>query len=204
MFQKGLALIIIVLILTGVILLVGGGYYLGTKRSETFQERLSRQNPVITSVPNIVPSPTPTTKNFNFIFRYGVGANNELDTFKGILTKDLVSGDPPTITASLILTENDLLRIYNKMIKIDFFNYPDNFISVAPPGEYGLSTSPSSSYYFKVVYDSKTKELTWKDESYYPKDEKRMKLLELTTFIQEIIESKEEYKKLPEIRGGYL
>lgn len=41
--QKGLATILIVLILTGAIALAGGAYYLGTKRSETQQKKVDRQ-----------------------------------------------------------------------------------------------------------------------------------------------------------------
>ena len=45
--QKGLSPILMILILAGAVVLVMGGYYFGTKRTETFQERLSRQNPMV-------------------------------------------------------------------------------------------------------------------------------------------------------------
>lgn len=62
MMQKGLATILIVLILTGAITLAGGAYYLGTKRSETLQERVDKQNPVAPfAAPSQPPQSTPST-----------------------------------------------------------------------------------------------------------------------------------------------
>lgn len=46
MIQKGLAPILIILILAGVIALTFGVYYLGIRRSETLQQRVDKQNPV--------------------------------------------------------------------------------------------------------------------------------------------------------------
>jgi len=139
--------------------------------------------------------------NFNLIFKYGVGAKNELNTFEGTYTKDMVM-DPP-ITVKLHLSQEELDRIYQKMVEIDFFSYPDKFFVSVPPGEVVGMVTPHLSYYFKVEHDSKTKELWWEDEI-INEDEKAEKLRELIKFIRDIIESKEEYKKLPSPRGGYL
>ena len=144
---------------------------------------------------------TRKASNFNLIFKYGVGAQNELNTFEGTYTKDMIM-DPP-ITVKLHLSQEELDRIYQKMVEIDFFSYPDKFFVSVPPGEVVGMVTPFLSYYFKVEYDSKTKELWWEDEI-IKEDEKAEKLRELIKFIRDIIESKEEYKKLPSPRGGYL
>ena len=68
--------------------------------------------------------------------------------------------------------------------------------------EVGFFT-PYPTYYFRVEYNSDTKELLWHDNM-LTEDEKAMKLRELINFIRNIIESKEEYKKLPPAQGGYL
>ena len=146
-------------------------------------------------------APTPGESNFGLIFRYGVMARNELNTFKGTFTKDMVSD--PSITVDLSLSEEELDSIYRKMVEIDFFNYPDEFSVPIPPDGMVHIVTPYSSYYFKVKYDSKIKELWWEDEI---KNEniKADKLRELIKLIWNIIESKEEYQKLPKPTSGYL
>jgi hypothetical protein len=146
-------------------------------------------------------APTHGGSGFGLIFRYGVMARNELNTFKGTFTKDMVSD--PSITVNLSLSEEELDSIYRKMVEIDFFDYPDEFsVSVLPWESVGMIT-PHSSYYFKVEYDSKVKELRWEDKI-TNKDEKADKLRELIKLIRDIIESKEEYQKLPKPTSGYL
>lgn len=150
--------------------------------------------------PTVAPT-TPGGSNLNLIFKYGVGAKNELNTFQGTYTKDMVM-DPAT-TVNLSLSNDELARIYQKMVGIDFFGYPDNFSVSVPSGEATCAVTPHSSYYFKAQYDSKVKELWW-DDNICNEDEKAEKLRELINLIIGIIESKEEYKKLPSPRGGYL
>ena len=145
--------------------------------------------------------PPSSEASFNLIFKYGVMARNELDTFQGTYTKDMVMD--PSITVNLALSEEELARIYQKMLEIDFFGYPDEFSVSVPSGEAVGMVTPYSSYYFKVEYDSKIKELRWEDEI-INKDEKADKLRELIKLIRDIIEAKEEYKKLPSPTSGYM
>jgi len=143
---------------------------------------------------------TPFT-NFNFEFRYGVTSRNKLDTFHGTYTKDMILA--PSITINLRLNEHEFAQILTKMQEIDFFNYPDVFKVEIPPGDLTTVVTPYSKYYFKVQYGSIIKELLWEDEI-RNENEKAYKLRELIKLIRSIIESKEEYKELPEPRGGYL
>lgn len=147
---------------------------------------------------------TPITSQgpgFKLIFKYGVGAKNVLDTFAGTYTKDMIID--PSITIPLALTEAEKTSIYQKMVEIDFFSYPDVFKVDVPPGGQATIVTPHTTYYFKVEYDSRVKELKWEDEIVNP-DERATRLKTLINFIQKIIESRDEYKKLPEARGGYL
>jgi hypothetical protein len=138
---------------------------------------------------------------FNFIFKYGVMARNELNTYKGTYAKDMVIGLPVTI--ELPLTAEEMDSIYQKMVEIDFFNYPDEFTVTVPQGENIGMVTPHTSYYFKVEYESGIKELKWEDKITNP-DEKADRLRGLINFIRNIIESKGEYKNLPEPKSGYL
>ena len=88
-------------------------------------------------------APPPAQSGFNLIFRYGVGARNELNTFKGTYTRDMVQD--PSITIPLSLTKDDLDKIYQKMVEIDFFSYPDEFSVSVPPGDSIGMVTPYSS-----------------------------------------------------------
>lgn len=136
---------------------------------------------------------------FNLIFKYGFDAKNILDTFEGTYTKDMIP-DPP-ITVKLSLTKEELNKIYNKMVDINFFSYPDVF-TVPVEGKYTGMIEPYESYYFKVQYGSNIKELSWED-SITNENYEADRLRELIKCIREIVESNSEYKKLPPPRGGY-
>jgi hypothetical protein len=141
---------------------------------------------------------------FNFIFKYGVGAKNELNTFENTFTKDMIC-DPDT-TVNLSLSNKEMKKIYKKMTKIGFFDYPDTFSINIMDHEIVGDMEPHCSYFFKVEHNSEIKELWWVDNILLIKriDVKAEKLKELIMFIKNIIESKEEYKKLPPPRGGYI
>jgi len=142
--------------------------------------------------------------DFNFIFRYGVGAKNELNTFQGTYTKDMILADP--VTTNLSLTPDEMDVISKKMIEIDFFSYPKDFKIVVPEGESYRIVHPSSSYYFRVEYQSEVTELTWDNKDFFVfyKDEKADRLVELIKLIIKIIEARKEYQELPPPAGRYM
>jgi len=139
---------------------------------------------------------SPSTEGFGMVFRYGVGAKSELDTFKGTYTRDMVI-DPP-ITVSLSLSKEELARICQEMVRIGFFDYPREF----PPNP-ERSVIPCVKYYMRVEYGSKIKDITW-DQNSLLKGNIEIGLGELVGLITNIIESKEEYRGLPTPRGAYL
>lgn len=130
--------------------------------------------------------------NLNIIFKYGVGAKNELDTFKQAYTEDMVMD--PSVTITLKLTDNELVGI-NKMISnLNLFNEKKANINE------NMSATPCSSYYLKAKIGSVWQELYWDDCHGKVSD----RLQTLTNYITQIIQSKDEYKKLPIPKGGYL
>lgn len=129
---------------------------------------------------------------FNLIFRYSVDAKNELDTFKQTYTKDMVM-DPP-VTIKFKLLDNELAGIYQEINDRKLFDMTDESTDEQ------MFVTPCSSYYLKVQMDSVQKELSWDDCRGKVSD----RLKQFTGYIISIIESKEEYKKLPAPRGGYL
>lgn len=200
MNQKGFVNIIVII---GIVILAGvAGYFIVNKRTLPPKPAPS---PTSTLTPTPTPSPspqhTPQSTNFNFVFGYGVGAKNELDTFEKTYTRDMVI-DPP-VKIKMSLTDEEMNKIYQKMLEINFFDFPDEFSVTVPIGEATGMVTPCSSYYFKVSNESRIKELSW-DDCITIKNERADKLRELIRYMESIIESKKEYKKLPTPRGGYL
>jgi hypothetical protein len=103
----------------------------------------------------------------------------------------------------LVLTAEEMDSIYQKMLAIDFFNYPDKFSVHVADNETKIEVAPYPTYLFSVVHDGKTKELLWHDK-YVNSDPQADKLKKLINLIIGIIESKTEHKALPTPSGGYL
>jgi hypothetical protein len=166
----------ILIIVVGIILAVMGFFMYK-------QINVPSQNP---------PAGEPTS--FNLIFRYGVGAKNELNTFDQTYTKDMLMN--PSVTIKFKLADNELAGIYQKINDSKLFDKNEK------PAEedIGMMRTPCSSYYLKVQNDSVQKELSWDDCRGKISD----KFQQFTNYIIPIIESKEEYKKLPAPTGGYL
>lgn len=139
---------------------------------------------------NLAPQNQPA--NFKFIFRYGVGAKNELNTFNQTYTKDMVMD--PTVTIALKLKDSELAGVYKKMndLKVSSINKVST--------EKNVMVTPCSNYYFKAQIGSLVKELSWDGCQGKIND----KLQQFTDYIIKIIEAKEEYKKLPTPKSGYI
>ena len=139
--------------------------------------------------------PDTKPKDFNFVFNYGVNAKNQLDTFKGQYTRDMITEE--SVTTELKLTEEEMNSIYLEMKKIDIMNYPDKF---NPKGN--VKSKPFTTYSLKIVINKKEKNIYWKNEILSDTKEANQ-LKEVFKKIYKVIESKEEYKKLPMPKGGY-
>jgi|GEM_PF-1286150 len=132
------------------------------------------------------------SETLNFIFRYGVGAKNELNTFSQTYTKDMVMDSP--ITVSLKLTNEEITDVYKKINDLKLFDIKKEAT------ETNTRVTPCSSYYLKVQSSYPQIGLAWDSCQGKIND----KLQEFTDYIIKIIESKEEYKALPTPKGAYL
>jgi hypothetical protein len=139
--------------------------------------------------------PSSKPKDFNFVFNYGVNAKNQLDTIKGEYTKDMVT--EPSITTNLKLTDEEMNTIYSEMKKINILDYPESF-----KPKNNVKQNPYYTYNFKIIANGIEKNISWVDEN-VSESKEAVQLRELFKKNQEIIENKEEYKKLPEAKGGY-
>ena len=140
----------------------------------------------------------------NIIFRYGIsGAKhmNELNTFKGIFTKDMVNKDP--IKTKLDFTQEEMDTIYKKMIDSEFFSYPRGF-QPKLEGDVIGEVTPFSIYYLEYRDGARIKIVQWNTKYWAPEDTVYQNLKELASLIIELIQDKPEYQKLPEPTAGYI
>ncbi len=186
------------------------GAIIGFQFSETQQlfEQDSGDAPMIQDKSEITTHPTTS----NIIFRYGSSGappspdpdtftkhSNELDTFKGIFTKDMVNEDPALIMMDL--TQDELDAIYQKMFEIDFFSYPESFHPTFEGSVIG-STDPFLAYYLEYQNETGSKVVYWDTQFVAPEDTQYKNLRELAHLIIEIIQAKPEYKELSEPTAG--
>lgn len=130
--------------------------------------------------------------NFDFAFRFGYGTNdNELNSFSDTYTKDMVLDDP--ITVPLILTEEELASIQEKIVTLDVFTDP-----VVDPNGVSVMMSPCIHYSLEVQVESSTQRTEWicSDTS--------TDRAEFVKFMFDLIDAQEEVQALPEARGGYM
>ena len=139
---------------------------------------------------NFLPQNPPA--DFNFIFRYGVGAKNELNTFNQNYIKDMVMD--PSVTTGLKLTDNEIAGVYKKINDLKIFSLNE------ASTEKNVMVTSCLNYYFKAQIGSLIKELSWDG----CRGKINSRLQQFTEYIIKIIEAKEEYKKLPAPKGGYL
>lgn len=150
------------------------------------------------------------TDGFNLIFRYGVWAKNELNTFKQTFTKDMVN--KRSITIKMKLSDEELVGIHQKLNEVDLFNeissyqqklkkeqeeYEEKIAKWIEPW-LPFTEEPCSKYYIKVDIDSTKKDIQWDCRVRVPK------VNEFLQYIYQIIESQEEYQKSPTPQAGYL
>ncbi len=138
-----------------------------------------------------------SSKNpINIDFKFGIESRNELNTFDGTFTKDLIIDG--TITTRLILTQQELAQIQTKILEMNFFDYPETFPS---SGRW----IPREDYYLKVQNGTTIKQVTWYSDSFIHDNtnETKINLNQLYNLIWNMIETKIEYKLLPAANGGY-
>ncbi|MDP4179565.1 MAG: hypothetical protein Q8942_00550 [Bacillota bacterium] len=137
--------------------------------------------------------------DFNFKLNFNTYGKDQIDTYKGTFTKDLVIDGTKTIDFKI--PDSVKKDIYKMMMDIDIMSFP-NSLKVE-----GMSVTPSFDYKLTVTINGKTKTIVW-NEGFYtdmntnlPKD--NVNFLKLVKHISDYIHSTEEYKNMPQANGGY-
>lgn len=137
--------------------------------------------------------------DFHFKMSYGVGSKNEIDTFQGVYTKDLVLDGVAQI--ELVFTNEERDRIYEEMKKIDLLVRSKKVTNQDKDGSY-CGSDPVEATIISMVVNGKTHEVSWTTDNCQTQD-----LLELEGFVdfihEKLIVTKKEYQKLPSETGGY-
>jgi hypothetical protein len=122
---------------------------------------------------------------------------DQVDTFNGTLTKDLVTNGTITVSFSFTATQQDSILL--ALAQSDFFNLPDTLHPI--PNAY-VSPNPGPQI-LRVQYQGNIKSLVW----FYLLDASDLRsdaVMHLWQTIWRIVQSTDTYKRLPPAVGGYL
>ncbi|OMF96545.1 hypothetical protein BK147_14130 [Paenibacillus sp. FSL R7-0337] len=135
--------------------------------------------------------------DFDFFVRYGYGevTKNEINTYQDTVVKDLIMNG--TATADITLTEDEMRSIYERMRGIGIMGK----LALVPLKQ-GCAVVPYQEDSWRITVNGFTRNWSWSGGK-CELTEDAEQLLELRTFIAEIVAGKEEYQALPEAEGGY-
>lgn len=151
-------------------------------------------------------SPTPRTfvtgqmpetmpADFAFSVRFGITGKNEINTFDGTVTKDLVTKG--TAQAELVLTESEMADIYARLRTINIYRE----LNLEPDSRNCVQT-PFDEEHWRIRLDGEERSFYWDEENCeITADAEQLK--ELRSYIFELVKSKPAYLELPEAVGGY-
>ncbi|MBD7943968.1 hypothetical protein H9650_07525 [Psychrobacillus sp. Sa2BUA9] len=152
---------------------------------------------------NVTSSPTKNMpkdmpSDFNFSIQSGVQKKNEINTFEGTVTKDLIADG--TATTEVILTEEEMKAIYEKMQEINIAETKE--FTPKPINGAACMQEPHGEDEWKIIINGETISHLFSEEYCEPTNDAKQ-LIELRNYVFNIIKSKSEYKSLPESKGGY-
>lgn len=135
--------------------------------------------------------------DFDFLVRYGYGeaTKNEINTYQDTVVKDLIMNG--TATANVTLTGDEMRSIYDQMKEINIMGTME-----LVPARQSCAVTPYQEDSWQITVDGVTRDLSWSGEN-CELTEDAGRLLELRTFIADIVAGKDAYKELPEAEGGY-
>lgn len=138
--------------------------------------------------------------NFAFRFAYGSCYTSTLDTFDQ--TFQTVVGDMEQVTIPVTLGNEQMTAIYQKMMAIDYFSYPEVFrIRYGDNDVVGMVT-PAIDYRITVQNGEQNHEVFWHDEITDPTSQEAEQLRELFKMIMEMIANNPDVQNLPPLNVG--
>lgn len=182
------------LILALIFLAIG---LLGCQQSDKTEELINGISKNVTSSTTLhIPKDMPS--DFDFSIQFGVQKRNEINTFDGTITKDLIANG--TATTELILTEEEMQNVFKKMNEINIAETKE-FVPKSINGIVCVQ-EPHEEDEWKITINGETITHLISGE-YCELTNDAKQLIELRNYVFKIIKSKSEYKSLPESKGGY-
>lgn len=148
--------------------------------------------------PGGMPEEMPADFDFSVRYGYGQGNKNEVNTYDGTVTKDLVVKG--TAQASLTLSESEMRDIYGRMKAIDIWAKKE--LAVSDNSNNACRQTPFSEDAWKVTMAGRTIALGWSSERCELTEDAK-ELEALRKYVHQLVEGKEAYKLLPAAEGGY-
>lgn len=146
-----------------------------------------------TSVTGQMPETMPA--DFAFSVRFGITGKNEVNTFNGTVTKDLVIKG--TAQAELVLTDSEMADIYARLRTINIYRELN-----LEPDMRNCTKTPFGEEHWQIRLDGEERSFYWDEENCeITADAEQLK--ELRSYIFELVKSKPAYLELPEAVGGY-
>jgi hypothetical protein len=136
--------------------------------------------------------------DFGFVAAYGAYGRNQIDTFNGTFTKDIISQTRPNPTVELRLTPEELASLYRDLRAMRILDYP----SVMDTTNTGITASTPTSYRLDIRAGGIEKSISWGHGEFAGTPEAKA-LLDWFKKLQDMIEAKPEYQRMPPLEGGY-
>jgi archaellum component FlaF (FlaF/FlaG flagellin family) len=132
--------------------------------------------------------------DFDFIVEFGVLKKNVFNTYEDTVTKDLITDG--TATTNLTFTTEEMESIYQEMKDVNITEMKN----LVP--ETNCGQQPFSEDEWKITINGEV--ITHAVSGRYCETTNDAKqLIELRNYVFSLVKNKEEYKKLPEAKGGY-
>jgi hypothetical protein len=140
---------------------------------------------------------TKLPSNFGFVYETGYG--EKIDTFSGTVTKDLVS--EPDRTIRLRLSKRELRKVYEAMVQHGLFAVAEPHPAYRP----NCSQDPHTTHRFEITAGDVVRQFSWSDE-WCPggMESEWGPLYRVLGVIRSIVESRAEYRRLPDPKAVYL
>lgn len=152
----------------------------------------SKTNLTARTMPNDMPD------DFGFSVSFGYGMKDEINSFNGTVTKDLIADG--TVTVVLVLTDAEMLEVYKKMKEIGVTN-PKQFTPKPIIGE-SCEQEPYEEDVWKITFVGETIEHHISGKYCEPTEDAKQ-FYALRNFVFSKMKNKDEYIELPEASGGY-
>lgn len=138
-----------------------------------------------------IPYDVKQMNTFEFVLKYGVHLGNKINTFDGVLVKDLQNGETAEVS-DFQFTPEERQTIYKNMV---LANYSE---------EKELTTScnmkPHQAYDLTIYANNRVLQYEWSE---CDKSKDGQEMTSLINEIIDIVKAKDIYKQLPPAKGGY-